>query len=223
MIGLAMAVAACSTAGDEPSTTTATEASTTTTTTTPSVEAAEDAAEAFLSLVSGGNVDEAAALWSESWSQVGIPMTEGDTAVRRPDDPVTGLEFIAAWMDFDAQECFGEQSSATVDVRCLVTVSGAYQEALGVDPFPLPIVVSVTGEGIVSFGTDYNAISSGSFEETDESRRYSQTLVEFYRYAFDDEEFRTDHSQAIGRPVISHESALAHIALAQQWTNEGQP
>lgn len=180
----------------------------------------------FEAAMTGGDIEGAAEEFSSSWVMVGIPMTEASTAARPPDDSVTtGLDFINTWMDLALEDCSAEEGGEglPVDVRCFATVSGAYPDALDVGSFVLPVIFRATDDGLVSFSTDWATVDDSSWEEPAETHAYVESLVDFLNYAAMDTEFASTYWQGIGRPIITLDSATAHIAKAEQWVAEGKP
>ena len=180
----------------------------------------------FESAMAAGDVDAAASLFSESWIEVGIPMTEATTAARPPDDEAsTGLEFIDIWMDLALQDCAAEDpdEASPVEVRCLAIISGDYSDALGIGAFGLPVLFRSADDGLVSFATDWKTVEDPSFEYPDGTEAYVRSIEAFYVYAAGDPDFANVYTEGIGRPILTPESATAHVAKADEWVVAGKP
>lgn len=172
------------------------------------------------------DVDAAAAVFSPSWIEIGIPMSEATTAARPPEnEAVDGLAFIDAWMDLEFVDCAAEQPSegAPVNVRCMANITGTYPEALDIGPFALPVLFRAVDDGLVLFGTDWAMVEDPSFEYPAGTEAYVRSIENFYVYAAGDDDFASANTRGIGRPLITAESAQAHIQKAGEWVAAGRP
>lgn len=181
--------------------------------------------------VSAGDIGKAADLFSPDWQKLGIPMTEGGWGIVPPGargDNVSvngeltdGLEFIAAWMDLDISACSGEVvGESRVTVYCTATTAGPMPQALDLRAFDLPVVFGADEQGIVSFGLDFTAIESPTYQADPD---LVPTLTAFNLYSAADSEFFTENQLGIGKPVISADSAAAHLQEAEEWVAAGKP
>lgn len=239
LVLLGVLLLACS-SSDDPSPTTEPQAPQAPETTVPATDQTADVAQAedwvrqFDALLSSGRPEEAAALFSPDWRKLGIQMTEGGWGVipvgetgdafGEPADLVAGLEFIVALMDLDIADCTGAaQGPSRVVVPCIATVSGPYPEAMGLPPFDLPVLFIADQRGLVEYGTDFAAADTGSFVADEATEQYFAEYSRLALYGASDADFTALHTRGIGRPVISADSAAAHIELAREWAAAGKP
>jgi hypothetical protein len=178
--------------------------------------------ESFGANLSSGDLDEASAVWAESWSSIGIPMSSGNAAITPPASVLDALTFLQAWTALGFSNCSAEnEQGAVITVRCTATVSGPFPEALELEPFELPFRFVATADGLVAVSTDFETIQGTTNTWPPEGAFY--TYEAFYLYAAQDAGFATQHQSGVGQPLPSLDSASAHVDLAEHWINEGRP
>lgn len=194
---------------------------------------AEDWARRFGALVSSGDVAAAAALFSPEWTKVGTDDRGrlGHRAARRRDRQFRRVGGVDRWarvsLGVDRARCRGLRSvqrgteSGTGALRR--RLSGPYPEAMGLDPFELPLTFTAGEDGLTEFGTDFAAAESGRLIPDAATERYLATLPGFVLHTSSDRDFTAECTLGSGRPVVTQESAAAHLAKAEEWIAAGMP
>lgn len=178
--------------------------------------------ESFGANLTSGDLEAASGVWAEKWTRIAVPLSQGTAAIAPPAAILDAVAFLDSWTTLEFSDCEpGDDKQVFIEVLCTATVSGPFPEALQLDPFELPFRFVVTEDGLALMETDFATIQGTSNTWPAEGAFY--TYEAFYQYAAQNAEFATDHQTGVGQPKPTVESAAAHIALAEEWINQGSP